>query len=45
MCVALSNELKANSITMSDEKRVELMQKFKNNELSENEVLNQVPYV
>ena len=30
---------------MSDEKRLELMEKFKNNELSENEVLNQVLYV
>lgn len=44
MCVALIGDLKANSITMSDEKRVELMEKFKNNELSENEVLDQVLY-
>jgi len=42
VCVALNSDLKANSITMSDEKRVELMEKFKNNELSENEVLDQV---
>ena len=38
-------DLLANTITMSDGERAELMEKFKKHELSESEVLSKVTYV